>query len=378
MNSSSVIYLDYNATTPVDPRVVNAMLPLFQTNYGNPSSTDHILGWQAKDIIEKARLSIAENLGAYSAEIIFTAGATESINMVLRGLQIEKKSHIITAKSEHNAVLDTCQELGNRGQDVTYLDVDSDGLIDLELLEKSITEKTFLVTIMWVNNETGVIQPINDIARLCRKYNIIFMCDATQAIGKIPIDLKSCPVDIILGSAHKIYGPKGVGFLKITKELQKKLIPVLTGGGQEFRKRAGTLNVPSIVGFAKAIELAIKDLEEDHYRIKSLRDEFEDTLITSVEAKVNGGIKHRLYNTSNLRFPGYDSERIMQAIGTKVAASRGSACSTGKIAPSHVLSAMGLSEEEAHASIRFSFGRFTSATEINTATEIIKGALAAL
>lgn len=373
-----VIYLDYNATTPVAPEVVNEMLPLFLSNFGNASSNDHILGWRAKEFVDQARASLAKAFGCGGAEIIFTGGATESINMVLRGFRAGKKNHIITAKTEHNAVLDTCQQLENEGFRVTYLDVDEDGLISLEELEAAITEDTLLVTVMWVNNETGVIQPIEKIGALCKDRGVVFMSDATQAIGRMSIDLSKIPVDIILGSAHKIYGPKGIGFLRITKTLQKQLTPITTGGGQEYGKRAGTTNVPSIVGMSKAISLAYEQLDNDAAKIEALRNRFEDGLANELDIAINGSLDKRLFNASNLRFTGYDSERIMQAIGSKIAASRGSACSTGRIEPSHVLAAMGLQEEEAHASIRFSFGRYTTEEEVNKAIGIITNAVKAI
>lgn len=354
------------------------MLPLFLSNYGNASSNDHLLGWHAKETLENARKSLANDLGAENSEIIFTAGATESINMILQGLRIEGKNHIITVKTEHNAVLDTCKMLENDGFTVTYLGVDQNGLIDLKEFEEAITETTLLVTIMWVNNETGVIQPIDEIGAICRKRDVIFMSDTTQAIGKLKIDMASLPVDIILGSAHKIYGPKGVGFLALDKHLMDYLKPIIIGGGQEYRKRAGTINLPSIIGLSQAVNLAYVMLDEDSASIRRLRDMFESELAQKFDISVNGENQTRLYNTSNICFKGFDSERIMQSIGSKVAASRGSACSTGKIEPSHVLAAMGLSDDEAHASIRFSFGRYTTEDEVTKATDYLTSALETL
>ena len=378
MLPSPIIYLDYNATTPVAPEVMNEMLPFYLSNYGNASSNDHLLGWQAKEAVAEARLALAEILGCTAHEVIFTAGATESINMVLRGLKIMGKNHIITCKTEHNAVLDTCQELEHEGYTVTYLEVDSDGLVDLEQVKAAINEETLLVAIMWVNNETGVIQPIEAIGQICQEREIPFMSDATQAIGKLRIDLASLPVDIILGSAHKIYGPKGIGFLATKQRWLSHLEPVITGGGQESRKRAGTTNVPGIVGLTKAVSLAYERLGEDTVHINQLRDQFEQTLVSKFKVEINGSENDRLYNTSNLCFSGHDSERIMQAIGSKVAASRGSACSSEKISPSHVLAAMGLSDDEAHASIRFSIGRYTTKDEVNEAARYIISALGSL
>ena len=371
MDINPAIYLDYNATTPVAPEVVNEMLPHFLTTYGNPSSGDHIMGWQAQEAIDEARASMARNLGVNSQEIIFTAGATEAINLVLRGLDVGDKRHIITLKSEHNAVLDTCNDLEKTGARVTYLGVDKNGLVNLEELANTITDKTSLVSIMMVNNETGVIQPIKEIAALCKKKEVLFMSDATQAIGKMPVNVEELGIDIMVGSAHKLYGPKGVGFLYIGEDYNKNLHPIITGGGQEQKKRAGTINVPGIIGMAKALDLAIELMAEDKARIESLRDYFEEKLAEALEITVAAKYAARLYNCSNLCFKNADSQHIMLAIGAKVAASRGSACSSGKIEPSHVLTAMGISEDDALSAIRFSFGRYTSQHEVDVALELI-------
>ena len=371
MDINPAIYLDYNATTPVAPEVVNEMLPHFLSAYGNPSSSDHIMGWQAQEAIDEARASMAGNLGINSQEIIFTAGATEAINLVLRGLDVGDKRHIITLKSEHNAVLDTCNDLEKTGARVTYLGVDKNGLVNLEELANTITDKTSLVSIMMVNNETGVIQPIKEIAALCKEKEILFMSDATQAIGKMPVNVEELGIDIMVGSAHKLYGPKGVGFIYIGEDYNKNLHPIITGGGQEQKKRAGTINVPGIIGMAKALDLAIELMAEDKARIESLRDYFEEKLAEALEITVAAKYAARLYNCSNLCFKNADSQHIMLAIGAKVAASRGSACSSGKIEPSHVLTAMGISEDDALSAIRFSFGRYTSQHEVDVALELI-------
>lgn len=374
MDINPAIYLDYNATTPVAPEVVNEMLPHFLSAYGNPSSSDHIMGWQAQEAVEGCRTSMARNLNVNTEEIIFTAGATEAINLAMRGLQTfnnKETNHIITLKSEHNAVLDTCIALEKTGTKITYLGVDKNGIINLKELAAAIKAETSLVSVMMVNNETGVIQPIKEIAALCKAKGAIFMSDATQAIGKVPVNVVEMGIDIMVGSAHKLYGPKGVGFLYISKALTEKLLPIITGGGQELKKRAGTINVPGIVGMAKALELGIELMDEDKTRIEALRDYFEEKLGRELEIAIMGINASRLYNTSNLCLRNTDSERVMQAIGNRVAASRGSACSSGKIEPSHVLSAMGIADEEALSAIRFSFGRYTTQHEVDVAIDMI-------
>ena len=371
MDINPAIYLDYNATTPVAPEVVNEMLPYFLSAYGNPSSNDHIMGWQTQEAVEIARVSIAKSLNTHSNEIFFTAGATEGINLVLRGLHEGKNRHIITLKSEHNAVLDTCVDLESLGVRVSYLNVDSNGLIDLDELTNSITDQTTLVSVMMVNNETGVIQPIKEIAEMCKSRGVLFMSDATQAIGKMPVDTQELGIDIMVGSAHKLYGPKGVGFLYIKDEYAKKLKPIITGGGQERKKRAGTTNVPGIIGMAKSLELAIELMAEDKDKIELLRNYFEEQLAKALEINIAAKYAARLYNCSNICFKNADSQQIMLAIGSKVAASRGSACSSDKVEPSHVLTAMGLSEEDTLSSIRFSLGRYTTQHEVDVALELI-------
>jgi cysteine desulfurase len=370
MDINPAIYLDYNATTPVAPEVVNEMLPYFLSAYGNPSSSDHILGWQAQEAIDQAREMMAKSLHIKAQSIIFTAGATEAINMVLRGLDLRDR-HIITMQSEHNAVLDTCADMEKSGTEVSYLGVDKNGIIILNELVDVIKENTALITVMMANNETGVIQPIKEIATICKSKGIVFMSDATQAIGKIPINADELGLDVFVGSAHKFYGPKGVGFLCFKGEHKQELQPIITGGGQEQKKRAGTINVPGIVGMAKALAIADEFMTEDKIRIEGLRDYFEEKLNKSLEITVAAKNSARMYNCSNLSFKNVDSQNIMLAIGAKVAASRGSACSTGKIEPSHVLTAMGISEADALSAIRFSFGRYTTRQEVDIALELI-------
>jgi len=378
MDIHPAIYLDYNATTPVAPEVMKEMLPYFLSVYGNPSSNDHIMGWQAKEAVEVARESLAAALKVNSDEIIFTAGATESINLILRSLLLAKSDesmNIITLKSEHNAVLDTCADLEKAGIEVCYLNVDKNGLVDLQALEDKINQHTKMVAIMMVNNETGVIQPMAEIAAICQRKKVLLMSDATQAIGKIAVCPQEIGIDIIVGSAHKFYGPKGVGFLYAKKEVRQTLVPIITGGGQERKKRAGTLNVPSIVGMGKAITLASELMTEDLARIEKRRNDFEKKLHEMLSIQVIGADAPRLYNTSNIIFHGIDSEQLMSAIGSHVAASRGSACSTGKIEPSHVLSAMGITETDALSAIRFSFGRYTTKHEVDAASQLITEAV---
>lgn len=374
MDINPAIYLDYNATTPVAPEVVNEMLPHFLSAYGNPSSSAHIMGWQAQEAIEGARAIMAGSLHVKSEDIIFTAGATEAINLAIRGLQSYNNNglnHIITLKSEHNAVLDTCLALEKNSARVSYLGVDKNGIINLEELADAFTDQTSMVSVMMVNNETGVIQPIKEIAALCKTKGVIFMSDATQAIGKMPVNAEALGIDIMAGSAHKLYGPKGVGFLYISNELTKELQPIITGGGQEKKKRAGTINVPGIVGMARALDLANELIDEDKTRIEALRNSFEEKLSRSLEISIMAKNAARLYNTSNICLKNTDSEKVMQAIGSRVAASRGSACSSGKIEPSHVLSAMGMADEEALSAIRFSFGRYTTQHEVDVAIDLI-------
>lgn len=374
MKIPTTIYLDYNATTPVAPEVVNEMLPYFLSLYGNPSSNDHIFGWQAAGAVDDVRDEIAKELHFNSNELIFTAGATEAINLVLRNFS-GPGNHIITVETEHNAVLDTCADLVVNGTRITYLSVNEHGLINLDELKKGLETGTSLVCIMMVNNETGVMQPMTAISALCKKYQVPFMSDATQAIGKIPVQADQIGIDILVGSAHKFYGPKGVGFLAANNTVLKNLKPIITGGGQEMRKRAGTINVPAIVGMGKALSVGREMMAEDSKRIEQLRNKFENALKQKLGVTVNGGGAPRLFNTSNVSFYGIDSQRLMQAIGSKVAASRGSACSSVKITPSHVLMAMQLTNEMAHSAVRFSFGRYTTEQEVDTAIKLIVDAI---
>lgn len=359
-----MIYLDYNATTPVDAVVLDAMLPYFNEKFGNAASTTHLLGTQAKDAVEIARAKIAQTINCEPQEFIFTSGSTEAINLAIKGvfqLYHKKGNHIITVKTEHKAVLDTCQYLQNKGATITFLNVDKNGLIDLAELEKSITDKTILVAIMYANNETGILQNISEITKIIHAKNSIFFCDATQAIGKIPVDVQALGIDLMCVSAHKIYGPKGIGGLFVRRKNPRvSLEPLIHGGGHERSLRSGTLNVPSIVGFGKACEIISYDNS-----IEKLRDKLEQALLHLFknEIKINGKNAPRLPNTSNIMFP-FKAVDFIRATKSSLAIATGSACTSAENLPSHVLTAMQLTKQEAERSIRFSLGRYTTEQEI--------------
>lgn len=362
MSSQQIIYLDNNATTRVDERVVEAMLPYFTENYANASSS-HLAGLTVNEAVENAAWQTANLIGANEDEIIFTSGATEAINLAIKGLSNQDKKHIITVVTEHKAVLETCRYMETIGFDVTYLPVASDGLLDLHLLNESITDKTLIFIAMIVNNEIGVMQDIESLTAITRPRNVLFMCDATQAVGKISIDVKKLGIDFLALSAHKFYGPKGIGALYVSSSLKLKLETQLQGGGQQRKLRSGTLNVPGIIGLGKACEVAVNELESDQKRISELRDKLENGLLQIEGSFVNGNIQNRIYNTSNICFPGVNSERFIIAL-QNIAVSNGSSCSSVTSEPSHVLKALGLSDESALSSIRFSLGRFTTLEEI--------------
>ncbi|MCB0636252.1 MAG: IscS subfamily cysteine desulfurase [Lewinella sp.] len=370
------IYLDNNATTPADPRVVDAMLPYFHEMPGNAASRSHPWGWQAEEAVQLAREQVAALAKVDPKEIIFTSGATESDNLALKGvfeLYRRKGNHLITVKSEHNAVLDACRRIEKMGGEVTYLHVDADGLIDLAELEAAIRDTTILVSIMWANNETGVIQPMAAIGEICHRHGILLMSDATQAIGKIPIDPKAAGVHLMAFTAHKLYGPKGVGALFVSQRQPRvKVTPQIDGGGHERGMRSGTLNVPGIVGFGRAAELASEELAADARRLAGWRDRLENRLLERLEATVvNGHRQHRLPNVSNLSFRHIEGEQLMMTFNQELAVSSGSACTSASLEPSHVLTAMGLSDDLAHAAIRFSLGRFTQEADIDRAAELV-------
>lgn len=373
MNSKSKIYLDYNASTPVDNRVLETMLPYFTENFGNASS-DHVFGWDANEAVEFAREHISNLINAKATEITFTSGATEAANLALFGFckaNSSKGNHIISCKTEHKAVLDTLKALEQQGFKVTYLEVDAEGNIDLKELEKAITSETILVSLMLANNETGLLHPMHEIEKIVHAKGAKLMSDITQAVGKIPVDMKELNLDIAIFSSHKLYGPKGVGALYINKKNNIEIDPTVFGGGQEKGMRPGTLNVPGIVGFGKAAEIAKAEMEEESIRISKLRNVFEKKLAELEEVQINSKNSNRLPNTTNISFLNIDGNLILRKLGN-LAISRGSACTSNTINPSHVLKAMGLNDELALSSFRISLGKNTNQEHIDFAVEEIK------
>jgi cysteine desulfurase len=371
-----LIYLDHNATTPCDPRVVEAMLPYFYEKPGNASSRSHPFGWAADEAVQQAREQVAQLLQVETRELVFTSGATESLNLAIKGifeLYRRKGSHIITIKTEHKAVLDTCARLEKQGAEVTYLGVDAQGQLDLEALDAAIRPDTILVAAMWANNETGVIHPMAKIGAICDQHGVLLLSDATQAVGKICVDPKAAGVHLLACSAHKMYGPKGVGALYVCRRQPRvKVAPLLDGGGHEQGMRSGTLNVPGIVGFGQAALLASQEMGQDAQRFAHLRDKLENTLLQRLEAvQVNGNRGARLPHVSNLTFRHAESEAVMMSFRQRLALSTGSACSSAAIEPSHVLLAMGRSREDANCSLRFSLGRFNTEDEIEAASQAV-------
>jgi len=376
MNDKRLIYLDNNSTTPTDPRVVETMLPYFYQIPGNAASRNHPFGWQAEEAVEYAREQIADLINADPKEIIFTSGATESDNLAIKGvfeMYASKGNHIITAKTEHKAVLDACKKVEKMGGDVTYLDVKRDGLIDLEELEKAITPKTILISIMWANNETGVIQPMKEIGDICKKHGILFMSDATQVIGKIPVDPKEVGVHIMAFTSHKMYGPKGVGALFVNRKNPRvKVTAQMDGGGHERGMRSGTLNVPGIVGFGKAAAIAKVEMFKDAERLSVLRDKLEKAFSDNLEeVYINGNIDHRMPHVTNISFKHVEGEGLMMTFNQNIAVSSGSACTSASLEPSYVLVALGLGDDLAHSSIRFSLGRFTTEDDVDYAIKAV-------
>ena len=371
------VYLDNNATTPCDPRVVEAMLPYFFEHHGNAASRSHPFGWEAEDAVDKARKQVAELIGADEKEIIFTSGATEADNLAIKGvfeMYSRKGNHIITAKTEHKAVLDTCKALEKKGAEITYLDVQEDGLIDLSKLEAAIKPTTILVSIMWANNETGVIQPMKEIGDICAKNGVLLMSDATQAVGKIPVNPRENGIHLMAFTAHKMYGPKGVGALYVSrKEPRVKVTAQMDGGGHERGMRSGTLNVPGIVGFGKAAEIAHAEMAKDAERLSKLRDRLESELKNSLEeVYINGNPAHRMPHVTNMSFKHVEGEGLMMTFNQNIALSSGSACTSASLEPSYVLVALGLGDDLAHSSLRFSLGRFNTDEDIDYAVEAIR------
>ena len=372
------IYLDNNATTPLDPRVLEAMLPYFTEKFGNAASRNHAFGWVAEEGVDYAREQVAKLIGCTEKEIIFTSGATEADNLAIKGvfeMYKEKGNHIITAVTEHKAVLDTCKHLEKNGARVTYLGVKEDGLIDLAELEAAMTPETILVSIMYGNNEIGVIQPVKEIAAIAHKHGALFMTDATQAVGKIPVDVNADGIDLMAFSAHKMYGPKGVGVLYVRRKNPRvKVTAQMDGGGHERGMRSGTLNVPGIVGLGKACELCRLEMESESIRLSALRDKLETTLNKMEESYVNGNTQHRLPHVANISFKYVEGEGLMMAM-SDLAVSSGSACTSASLEPSYVLKSLGLSDDLAHSSIRYGLGRFTTEAEINQAIAVTEKAV---
>ncbi len=369
------VYLDNNATTPCDPRVVEAMIPYFTENFGNAASRNHPFGWQAEEAVDYAREQVAKLVGADPKEIIFTSGATEADNLAIKGvfeMYASKGNHIITATTEHKAVLDTCKHIEKIGGEVTYLQVQADGLIDLKELEVAIKPNTILIAIMYGNNEIGVVQPIREISALAKKNGALFFTDAVQAVGKIPVDVIKDGIDLMAFTSHKMYGPKGVGALYVRRKNPRvKVTAQMDGGGHERGMRSGTLNVPGIVGFGKAAELARLEMEQDAKRLSALRDKLETELLKIEESYVNGNRQHRLPHVTNISFKHVEGEGLLMGFNKNIALSSGSACTSASLEPSYVLKALGLGDDLAHSSLRFGLGRFTTEEQIDYTIEQI-------
>jgi cysteine desulfurase len=371
------IYLDNHATTPMDPRVLEAMLPYFVENFGNAASRNHSFGWAAEEAVEKSRKQLADLIGATSKEIVFTSGATESNNLALKGvaeMYAQKGNHIITAATEHKAVLDTCKRLEKRGCKVTYLAVRPDGLVDLDMLRDAMTPQTILVSIMYGNNEIGTVQPIGEIGRMCRERGVLLHTDATQAVGKIPVSVNDDNIDLMSFTGHKMYGPKGVGALYVRRKNPRvQLTAQMDGGGHERGMRSGTLNVPGIAGFGKAAELCRVSLAQEMARAGELRDRLKNRIMSELdEVYINGTMERRLPHNLNISFAYVEGESLLMGIND-IAVSSGSACTSATLEPSYVLKALGAGDDLAHSSIRFGIGRFTTDEEIDyTAGKIIE------
>ena len=377
--SKKLIYLDNNSTTPCDPRVIETMVPYFYDLHGNAASRSHPFGWRSEEAVDYAREQVANLIQVDPKEIIFTSGATEADNLALKGvfeMYSRKGNHIITLTTEHKAVLDSCKKIEKMGGDVTYLNVDGKGRVNLEELEAAITDKTILISIMWANNETGVIQDMKAIGDICAKHGVLFMSDATQAVGKIPVLPKEVGIHLMAFTSHKMYGPKGVGALFVNRKNPRvKVTSQVDGGGHERGMRSGTLNVPGIVGFGKAAEIASKEMQVEAERLAKLRDKLEKALCEQLEESyVNGDVDNRMPHTTNISFKHVEGEGLMMTFNQEIGVSSGSACTSASLEPSYVLIALGLGDDLAHSSIRFSLGRFTTEEEIDyTINEIVRG-----
>jgi cysteine desulfurase len=376
MDNKRLIYLDNASTTPTDPRVVEAMVPYFTTHFGNAASRNHPFGWAAEEGVDYAREQIAKLIGAEDKEIIFTSGATESINLALKGafeMYAKKGNHFITAKTEHKAVLDTCKHIEKMGGEVTYLDVNYDATINLAELEAAIRPTTVMVCIMYANNETGVIQPMKEIGQICEKHGVLLMSDITQAAGKIPVDVKALGIHVAAFTAHKMYGPKGIGALFVNRiKPRVKVTAQIDGGGHERGMRSGTLNVTGIVGFGKAAELAMAEMDQDAARLSKLRDKLQAAFMERMEeVTINGNVNSRLPQITNMSFKHVEGEGLMMTFNQNIALSSGSACTSASLEPSYVLVAMGLGDDLAHSSLRFSLGRFTTEDDVDYTIEAI-------
>lgn len=363
------IYLDHNATTPCDPRVVEAMIPFFTNQFGNAASRNHPFGWQAEEAVDYAREQVAKLIGADPKEIIFTSGATEGDNLAIKGvfeMYASKGNHIITCNIEHKAVLDTCRHLEKEGAEVTYLNVKPNGLIDLAELEAAIKPTTILIAIMYANNEIGTVMPMREISAIARKHGVLVFTDGVQAVGKIPVDVNKDGIDLMAFTAHKMYGPKGVGALYVRRKNPRvKVTAQIDGGGHERGMRSGTLNVPGIVGFGKACEICLNEMEADTARIVKLRNKLEQELLKVEESYLNGDQEHRLPHVSNISFKYVEGEGLMMGFNKNIALSSGSACTSASLEPSYVLKALGLGDDLAHSSLRFGLGRYTTEEQID-------------
>jgi len=372
------VYMDYQATTPMDPRVFEEMKPYFLEKFGNPHSRGHSYGWEAEAACEKAREQVADLIGANPKEIIFTSGATESNNMAIKGIAAfygAKKNHIITVSTEHKCVIDACRNLEQQGFEVTYLPVQENGLVDLDVLEKAITDKTALISVMAVNNEIGVIQPLKEIGAICRKHGVFFHTDAAQGFGKMPLNVEEMNIDLMSISGHKIYGPKGVGAIFVRRRPRVRILPLINGGGQERGLRSGTLPTPLVVGLGKAAQIARDEMTAENERLHYLFNKFYKQIVENVpEVYLNGDLENRVPGNLNLSFAYIEGESMIMAI-KDLAVSSGSACTSASLEPSYVLRAIGVGEELAHTSIRFGIGRFTTEEEVDFAIEKVTGAI---